>query len=136
MYVYLRCMCKYLSRRNSNHSSSVAQKPPSLNFKYLALFSTTHICQTSAKQREREKKNDISFHGSARRQLKSHTRGNKLFKVSCQKSVTTETNIPVLTVGYCTSPKHSCCNQFDEDGLLHQAVNSSHACFHIVHPVY
>ncbi len=47
-------MCKQLSRRNSNRSSSEAQNLPSLHFKYLALFWTTHICQTSAKQRERE----------------------------------------------------------------------------------
>ena len=57
-YADIRCVCVCVCANNEaeerNHSSSRGtKKTPGQHFKYLALFWTTHICQTSAKQRGR-----------------------------------------------------------------------------------
>lgn len=129
-------MCKYLSRKKikSFYFRGTKTAQPALQV-CSVISDNTYLSDTSKAERTRGGESRESLPSSSeRRQLKSHTSGNKQFKESCQKRVTKETRIPFfiprLTRGYCTSLKHSCCEQYDYVSLLRYAENS-HDHFHI-----
>lgn len=100
MYVDARCMCKYISRINPNHSNSEAPKTaqPAFQVSSIAL-DNTHGSDIS------KARGGGSFHSSWRRQLN----GNKRFKGLCQKIAAIEPNISFEFMGYCASPQRACC---------------------------